>query len=180
MLNKRASTLTIEEVIRLIVIVAGIFLIILLVGGLMYNFIFGKDEALKSYFKTFQDEMKKVDSGEIGEFEIWQKFNEKEEPIYLVYFNEESVYSKVGNNRRFFIDNSSLVSGQSYENYICVCRPFVKDGAEVCNKKFCMSLKEDAFLLDKTGKSIESPWAIGFNQKISMAKEQDTYFFRLV
>ena len=173
MLNKRASTLTIEEVIRLIVVAAGIFLIIILVGSLLYPFIFGKDEALNSYFETFEKEMQKVDNGEIGEFEIWQE--DKAGEIYLVYFNEENVYTWEG--RRFFIDNSSLVKGESYENYICMCRPYEPEEVEECNKEFCTSLKKEVLFLDKDGNIADDTWSVGFNQLIRVTIVEDGYLF---
>ena len=178
-LNKQAGTLTIEEIVRLIIVTAGIFLIIILIGALIYPFIFGDDEVLDSYFKTFVKELENTDDGEVGEFEIWQA--DQDGGVYLVYFNEEVVYSPTEyENLRFFVDTSSLKDGQVYENYICMCRPSNEE-TKYCNKKFCKSLKQEVLFKGDNGQLLFYPqWILGFNQKIIMGKQGDSYLFELV
>tara|TARA_Y100000310_G_scaffold286519_1_gene310777 strand:- start:6488 stop:6976 length:489 start_codon:yes stop_codon:yes gene_type:complete len=129
MRSKRAE-LTTEEIIKLILSIAGVFLIILLLYNLIAPTFDKEDETARSYFKNLKKQIKIADSGGIGEFFMWSI--EEKTKYYLVYFGEKISFSdKVGGKEKTFI------YGGDREKGICVCSSLEK-GFVNCN--YCVDL----------------------------------------
>lgn len=158
MKNTKAN-LTVKEILELVLAAAGIFILIWLLVVLISP-IFDKDkETTKSYFNTLEKQIKIVDSGGKGNFEIWQGDN-----IYLVYFGKKIRVNF--EDKEFFLENF-------HENYICVC--YSKNKKEnFC--EYCKSLDKPAFL-DSWG---YDGWAKKKGDQLLIDKDKEKYIFKKI
>jgi len=154
--RKNKKAIMIKEILEIILAAAGVFIVALL----LYKIIspsFDKDkETAKSYFDTFQEEIKKINSGQEGEFLIWDNEN-----VFLVYFGDKT--STNWFNHRFF-------AGAHDKNYICMCY-LLKDKQDETKCEFCAYLKDDAKYFDLNNKEHDD-WAVQKNEKIYISKQE--------
>lgn len=126
--NKKATTVSTEEVIKLIIYVAGIAILFILFVSLYNMATFDKEkETAKSYLSSFKKTISEIDKeGDEAEFSLWGG-----EPK-MVYFGEDRrlVVGEKGKEDIFFRASSD-------ENYLCFCyEPEAKKWK--CN--YCVSL----------------------------------------
>jgi len=129
--SKKAITLTPNEIIELILAIAGMFLLIWLFISLVQTGWDVNKETAKSYMATLEKETKKADSGKTGEFSLWQPDGKVK--FYLVYFADKRKYDVDGISfkRKMFGFGS---------NAMCLC--YVKEKIPTCES--CISLGYDA------------------------------------
>lgn len=158
--SKKAITLTPNEIIELILVIAGMFL--LLIAFLAFTnpgFDVNKETA-KSYLATFEKEVQKADAGKIGEFMIWQNF--KDTSFLLVYFgNKRSAEITLTNNKK---ETWTISAFTRSKNTFCVCYYDSSSGKHSCT---------ECYSLDGGVKNFGSYILIG--QKIYIKKASDNY-----
>lgn len=155
-LNKKAITLTPNEIIELILVIAGAFLLLMVFLSLTNSGFDLNKETAKSYLTTFENEIKKADSGKIGEFEIWQP--SRVARFVLVYFGDKasSEISFVGGTKETWRISFSP------KNTVCICYYTIKE-------HFC----KDCVNLGAEMKNI--PQFIKQGQKVYIKKESGKY-----
>ena len=153
-INKRATTVGMEEGVKMIIYVAGIAVLIILFVSLYNMATYDKEkETAKSYLNSFERAISEINSdGEEAEFNLWGG-----EPK-MVYFGDD-VYA--GDNREFFRTSSG-------ENVVCFC--YEKDDKWRCN--YCVSLDYPAVF-----ESSNSVFEEGSNFNIKL--ENQRYIFTL-
>ncbi len=153
--SKKAITLTPNEIIELILVIAGMFLLIVAFLAFTNPGFDTNKETAKSYLATLEKETQKADDGKTGEFEIWQG------DFYLVYFGNKLGYEF--NNIAF--KSSVLGFGK---NKICIC--YAEGGKGKCPS--CKSLeypvRRDYF---------DAPLAIRKGEKMEIKKGDGYYSF---
>jgi len=175
--------LTEEQIIELVLAVAGIAVLLLLFFSLYGSATYSKDaEGAKAYFDAFKKQIGVANNNGVGEFLIWD--NDK---IFLVYFGK---HLKFPFNSSGKDDENSMhlfsVLGIN-ENYICVCYDNGKgeDGKTVFEEKkykstscdYCMSLAKPAEFSEKNS---EGMWAVGKGVKLNIIKQDNVYSFAKV
>jgi hypothetical protein len=134
--NGKKAELTTEEILKLILAAAGIFLLVFL----MYKLIspnFDKDnETAKAYLDTFKKEIAKVDAGQTGEFNMWQNASVGASRFSLVYFGDKRSISIINGENKPEVWSLGFIP----KNTVCIC--YYDYNSHTC--KNCISLSSSA------------------------------------
>jgi len=161
--SKKAITLTPNEIIELILAIAGMFLLIWLFISLVQTGWDVNKETAKSYMATLDKEIKKADGGKTGEFSLWQPDGDVK--FYLVYFGDKRKYDVDGISfkRKMFGFGS---------NAMCLC--YVKEKIPSCES--CISLGYDVkFIPEKY-----AAYGTGSEFRITRDDNAKKYLFSVV
>lgn len=152
--NKRGE-LTTEEILKLILAAAGIFLLVFLMYKLISPNFNKNDETAKSYLDTLKKEIAKADAGQVGEFNMWQANGH----VGIVYFGNKSYFTDSAGHKFFH---------SSSQNTICACVV----GTATC--KECINLNHN---LNRKNETLEAPpWVLLTGQKFFIVKQWDEYW----
>lgn len=198
-LSKKATTLTPNEIIELILVIAGAFLLIVLFITLTKPHFNRDEETAKSYFETLQKEIGKADSGKTGEFFIWEN-----KRAFLVYFGEasrtypwrEDDWKSNGRDWDEPEDKHLFKPKGNYKRDLCVCydvvngktrktEEYTEDGKKniytstLC--KSCVSLGRPVFLEGFANKNTNGGRFVlkrGDSIDITLDKGKNVYLFK--
>tara|TARA_Y100000034_G_C6753623_1_gene335184 strand:+ start:25 stop:498 length:474 start_codon:yes stop_codon:yes gene_type:complete len=136
-IDKRATTVGTEEVVKLIIYVAGIAVLIILFVSLYSMATYDKEkETAKSYLSSFKKAIAEIDKeGDEAEFSLWSGKPK------MIYFGDSSY---AGSDREFFRTSSG-------DNVFCFC--YEKSDEWKC--KDCVSLDYPAVFESSVGSVFE-------------------------
>lgn len=158
--GKKGSTFTHNEMLGLVLAGACLIILAVLLFMLISPYFSKKDETLKSYFQSFNQNIIKTNG---GEFMIYQ-----DDDVYLVYFGNRSVYGLPGESWRFSLK-------KPFNNMLCFCRKSDAVNNKACKTDFCTSLGRPAVLIPNFGEDFR--FAVGINEKLLIRPEEDKYVF---
>ena len=165
-INKKGEEI-IEETVKIVIAGIGIFLLLFLLYSLIAPNFNPKDETLQAYFNSLKGEIKKADSGQIGEFSVWVDTGKtNEDDISLVYFGNLQTFEDSA-GVRFFLK-------KSYPNYLCLCRKSLIKEEKPCDSRYCISMKKS---IDSPWKDGSGRWSIGKGVSVKIEKKLEQYVF---
>ncbi len=171
MLNKKGE-LTTKEILEIILAVA----VVLGMAVLLYKLIspsFNVDEeTAKSYLSSFMDEIGVADSGDVGNFLIWQVESGKE--FYLVYFGDgssvmmerEDMLIIPGADETPIITEVVFSSLNNDMNRVCIC---YWESSEKTGCLSCEELRGPAFM------DGNDRWVVEPGDKIKVELKEGVY-----
>ncbi|MCK4997338.1 hypothetical protein KAS08_03460 [Candidatus Pacearchaeota archaeon] len=157
----KKGSLETNEMIGLIIGVAVFIILIMVFKGAIFSSLGSGnvEESSDAYFKTFEKEVAKANEGNIGEFIMWQRMDDKgERDVFLIYFGDKYTFN-IG-DRRFVSMNN--------KNSICVC--FWDGEEDACKKENCASFDRPVNYDGDYGQ-----WAISTGDKIHIIREEEEY-----
>lgn len=162
-LGKKAITLTPNEIIELILVIAGMFLLIVAFLAFTNPGFDTNKETAKSYFATLEKEIQKADNGETGEFELWSS----KAAFVMIYFG-----------------NSNLVSGgdlsfaylKNGKNVLCICYVLKQNEKYKTFCDYCIDLKYPAWRIPNASKDwvVTEKWVVSGNERVSIELARDS------
>jgi hypothetical protein len=156
----KKAELTTNEILELVLAVAGITIVAILLYNLIAPSFNSEDKTAESYFNSFKQSIQTAEKGGTGVFEIWQP--EETINFYLIYFGTKISYKK---------DNLEFFSLGNNVNHVCLC---YSNGEKVsCN--YCENLP---YPLKKDEPAIQ--FHIGVNEKINIIKLPNEDFFHVI
>ena len=125
----KKGSISTTQLISFIIGAAVFIVLIMLFRNIIFSFV-GSGHIERSgdaYFEAFVKEIAKADEGNVGEFSMWQRVEDKgKRDVFLIYFGDKYTFT-IG-DRKFIAMNN--------KNSVCVC--FWDGEDDVCKKENCM------------------------------------------
>jgi len=160
-MNKQAEMLT-DNLVQLILVAAGIFLLVMLFWTLLEPNFNKADEIAKVYFEDLEEQLGIAKGGGVGNFYMLRDTSDEE--YYVVYMGDNGIYTEGEEGKTF-------LAFKDVPNFLCLC--FWDRENDLGDCKNCVQLESGAIFKG----SSEDSWIIGRGNIIKINFKDGKYYF---